>query len=444
MISQDNFFDPSVCVNETEVESKFIVHYLLPQLGYSPFDWAQQVAFSKIRLDFLVIWAEQFNQKVGLQFLIEAKSPSQKLDDHISQIEKYLFTLNIRYGILTNGKKLRLYEKGVNKIVLKLNIDVQNIHNEINNLIFYVGKKQSNKIRFNLNHVNQNSEKTMNTIAVYHNKGGVGKTTTVVNLAASLSRKGKRVLVIDLDSQANTTFACGLIKFKDELEDDIKKLYVYHIILDRKKNYIPEVVRKSYFTTPTFDIIPSHIDLMSHEKELGEVASILFRLPTKLDLISDQYDVVLIDTPPSLNLYAKIALVASDYLIIPSDLKPFSNEGLINVNNFINDINEVREQMKKDDIKILGVLPSKVTTSIKFIEHTLPFMEKNVKDRYGFPLLKSKIFERRDLSASIERTVSVGNYEIPEPQSIFDYASDSKSAKEFRELANEILSLINI
>ena len=62
----------------------------------------------------------------------------------------------------------------------------------------------------------------MKTIAVYHNKGGVGKTTTVVNLAAAFSKMGKRVLVIDLDSQANTTYATGLVKFEDELFDDIK------------------------------------------------------------------------------------------------------------------------------------------------------------------------------------------------------------------------------
>ena len=70
----------------------------------------------------------------------------------------------------------------------------------------------------------------MKMLAVYHNKGGVGKTTTVINLAAALTKKGKRVLVIDLDSQANTTFAVGLVKFNDEVSDTLKDNYVYQVI----------------------------------------------------------------------------------------------------------------------------------------------------------------------------------------------------------------------
>lgn len=284
----------------------------------------------------------------------------------------------------------------------------------------------------------------MKVIAVYHNKGGVGKTTTVINLAAALSRKGKRVLVIDLDSQANTTYSSGLVKFHDELNDDLKKSYVYHVILEKNKHFIPEVVRSSTFTTPTFDVVPSHIDLMEHERELVEVPPALTRLVGKLDKVSDDYDVVFIDTPPSLNLYARIALIASDYIIIPSDLKPFANEGLLNVSRFISDINEFREEMKRDPIRIIGVLPSKINTAVKFIDHVLPDMEKNIKERYGFPLLKSRIYERRDLSAAIENTLTVGNFEVPDPQSIFDFAPNSKSTTEFRNLATELLQIIDI
>jgi cellulose biosynthesis protein BcsQ len=444
--NQSYQFNPNTCSNETEVESKFIVSYLLPKLGYSPDEWGQQVVFSKIRLDFLVIIANKLKTRIHFQFIIEAKSPSENLDHHVNQLERYLFNLNIRYGVLTNGHSLRVYEKTENYLKVILEIKTHEINIKINEIKAILGKEKllsvnSSKIKLDQNY---KTKSNMKVISVYHNKGGVGKTTTVVNLAAAMSRKGKRVLVIDLDSQANTTFATGLVKFQDELDDDIKKGYIYHIVVDRNKNFIPEIVRKSSFTTPTFDVIPSHIDLMCHEKELGEVASILFRLPNKLEMVSDQYDVVLIDTPPSLNLYAKIALVASDYLIIPSDLKPFSNEGLINVSNFIDDINEVRSQMSKESVKVLGVLPSKVTTSARFIEFTLPNMEAKVKNRYGFSLLNTRIFERRDLSAALERTVIVGNYEIPDPQSIFDFDPNSKSTKEFRDLANEVMSLINL
>ena len=282
----------------------------------------------------------------------------------------------------------------------------------------------------------------MKTIAIYHNKGGVGKTTTVINLAAALSKQKKRVLVIDLDSQANTTFATGLVKFQDELSDTIKSNYVYHVIVEKNKFPIHEVVRRSDFTTPPFDVLPSHIDLMEHENELIQVPAALNRLVAKLKDAESRYDIVLIDTPPSLNLYARIALISADYLIIPSDLRPFANEGLRNVWRFVNDVNEYRESMGRNALEILGVLPSKVNTSTRFVEYTLPKMEAIVSAQYGFSLLKSKIFERRDTSAAVEQIIEVGDLDIPNPTSILDYKPNSQAAGEFEDLAQEVLSLI--
>lgn len=281
----------------------------------------------------------------------------------------------------------------------------------------------------------------MKVIAVYHNKGGVGKTTTTINLAAALSKKGKRVLLIDLDAQANTTFAAGLMKFKDELEDDLKNCYVYHVIKEKNKFPIKEVARKSHFTTPPFDVIPSHIDLMAHEFELKEIEPAKNRLIVKLQEVQSEYDVVILDTPPSLNLYARIALIAANYIIIPSDLKPFANEGLINVSNFMEEINEYRGSLGKSPLKVLGVLPSKLQTTPRFVEHTLPRMEEIVRSRYGYELMKSRIFERRDVSAAIEKITVVGDLELPDPQSILDYAPSSQAAEEFSLLAEEVMQL---
>lgn len=449
------FFNPENCRNESEVESKFIVHYLLPLLGYSPQSWQQEVTFGSIRLDFLAIAADLLGYKNQLQLILEAKHPRQNLDNHLRKFRRYLTSLNVCYGLLTNGRVLRVYEQVDGELELLLQIAghaVPNYLEEIKNLIGYEALRlklqQSTELKpawsisqtFQAEH---NVEQTMKTIAVYHNKGGVGKTTTVVNLAAALSKKGKRVLVIDLDSQANTTFAAGLVKFQDEVSDTIKDCYVYHVILEKNKYPVSEVVRKSSFTSPEFDVLPSHIQLMEHERELVDVAPALYRLISKLQSVRDNYDVVLIDTPPSLNLYARIALVTADYLIIPSDLKPFANEGLKNVRSFIDEINEVKGAIMKDPLKILGVLPSKVLTSDRFVRYTLPRMEALVKERYGFPLLKSRIFERRDVSAAIERTVEVGDLDIPDPLSILDHKADSPSAGEFEQLANEVLSLIS-
>jgi len=284
----------------------------------------------------------------------------------------------------------------------------------------------------------------MKTIAVYHNKGGVGKTTLAVNLAAAFSRENYRVLLVDLDSQANSTYAAGLIRFHDETDDDIKSNYVYQVIRERNSHFIPDVVRPSNFTNPPFDVIPSHINLMQHEKELIEIAPARTRLFSKLQKVAEDYDVVIIDTPPSLNIYSQIALIAADYLIIPSDLKPFANEGLRNIRQFIDETNEFREQMGQNALKVLGVVPSKIATAHRFVEFVLPRMEQAVSERYGFPVLKSRIFDRRDVSAAIERTLEVGELDIPDPQSIFDYKPSSQAAQEFEALTQEIKQLAGI
>jgi cellulose biosynthesis protein BcsQ len=284
----------------------------------------------------------------------------------------------------------------------------------------------------------------MKTIAIYHNKGGVGKTTTVVNLAAALSKKGKRVLIIDLDSQANTTYAAGLMKFQDEDDDTLKDNNIYHVILNLNSHSIVDVARKGTFAFPSIDVIPAHISLLWEEKFLQDKTFAQTRLVKKLEAVKDIYDVVLIDTPPSLNLYAKIALIACDYLIIPSDLKPFANEGLKNVKNFIEEIDEFRTLISANPINVLGVLPSKILTNAAYVKATLAKQERVVTERYGFPVLETRIFQREDLARSIDNFERVGDLQIPDPKSIFDYKPDSMSAAEFEELSNEILVKIGV
>ncbi len=228
----------------------------------------------------------------------------------------------------------------------------------------------------------------MKTIAVYHNKGGVGKTTTSVNLAAAFQNKGKRVLLIDIDAQANSTFATGLIKFQFEEDDNLRANNVFHLISSGDYDFIPDIVRKSKgFNTPEIDVIPSHIMLIDEQDKLGRIASSRFRLMSKLERVEDGYDVVIVDAPPSRDLYAQIALVAADYLVIPSDMKPFSNQGLNNVKILVKEVNESRTLTGKKDLQVLGVLPSKVLTNSQYLKFVFLSKEKTLSTAMSCPFL---------------------------------------------------------
>ena len=182
--------------------------------------------------------------------------------------------------------------------------------------------------------------------------------------------------------------------------------------------------------------------------------------------MKDDYDVVLIDTASSFNLFAQIALIACDYLIIPSDLKPLANKGLRNIKNLIEEIDKIRVCLDRHSIKVLGVLPSKILTNTNCINATLPKMEmslnerfgfvideafieekvhkKLVEDCYGFSVFETTISLREDLSQAIENYTFDGDSPIHDPKSIFDFKPDSISAAEFEDLANEVLEKIGV
>lgn len=465
-------FDLHQCRNESEVESKLIVQYLLPQLGYTPDTWHQEVAFGNIRLDFLAFATQVLpfvvDARSPLSIVLEAKHPKENLDKHLRKLKRYVTSLYVRYGVLTNGKELRIYERIESDIQLCFQCAGVEIEDRIGEIEVLIGRDSlqgaiadsSQTAQTNpppLLEVSTTRSKTksprknsMKTIAIYHHKGGVGKTTVSINLAAALRNKGKRVLLIDIDAQANTTFATGLVKFQFEEDDNLRERNVYHLLESSQLNFIPEIVRKSsYFNQPEIDVIPSHITLIERQMELTRFASTTFRLAKKLEKVSNDYDVVIIDTPPSLDLYAQTALTAADYLIIPSDLKPFSNQGLRSVTKFVKqEINETKEGLGKPPLEILGVLPSKISTNNKYLEHTFPKQRKVIPERYKLPLMDNMISERVALSHCINQTLPVGNLDIPDPKSIIEYAKDNStadiSAAEFEALAIEVLSKIGM
>jgi cellulose biosynthesis protein BcsQ len=449
-------FNVELCRNESEVESKLIVQYLLPQLGYTPDTWHQEVAFGSIRLDFLAFSAQAIpfvlDANSPLSVVMEAKNPKQNLNHHVLRLRHYLTSLNVRYGLLTNGKEIRIYQKLRNDVKLVFQCAGNDVEVKIEEIRGLVGRESlinrqfKEELEVQVSNLDSKRVHSMKTIAIYHHKGGVGKTTVSVNLAAALTNQGKKVLLIDIDAQANTTFATGLIKFQFEDDDDLKERNVFHLLDAGETNlFIPDIVRKSNsFNEIEVDIIPSHISLIERQSKLAMFGASRTRLSKKLALVNDNYDIVIIDTPPSLDLYASASLTAADYLIIPSDLKPFSNQGLLSVKNFIKtEINENRENMGKEPIEIMGVLPSKISSNNQYLKHSFPRHRDLIPERYGLPLMDNMITERAALSHCINKNLIVGNLEIPDPKSIFDFAknesSASPSAVEFEALAIEVI-----
>ncbi len=439
-------FDPNLCRTERDVESKLLVHYLLPRLGYGVDAWYEEVALGSIRLDFLVLatnlWAGRLAPPAAV--VMEAKRPQANLDSHVPKLRRYLTALGIRYGLLTNAWEIRVYEtQSPRAIVEVFRCEGQHLHEHLEELRQLIGKS-SPKLGLPLVPSASPRRIPMKTLAVYHNKGGVGKTTTVINLGAALARQGFRVLLIDLDSQANTTYAAGLMKFIDEEDDDLANNNVYHAIAEKHQFQIPEVARRGSFCAAPVDVVPAHINLIQQERFLMDRAFAKTRLLEKLTNVKDRYDFTIVDCPPSLNLYAQIAMVLADYLIVPSDLKPFANEGLRNVKSFIEEMDEFRRVIQRSPIAVLGVLPSKIMTNAKFVENTLPQTEEKVRSKYGFPILESRIFDRVDLSKCLNVENSEGEVPVPDPKSIFDFAPDSAAAKEFGALAAEILQKVGV
>lgn len=136
-------FNPEICRNESEVESKLIVQYLFPQLGYSPDEWYQEVAFGSIRLDFLAFATQVIPFVLDanpLSVVMEAKHPIQNLNKHTHRLRHYLTSLNVRYGLLTNGKEIRIYEKVQNEIQLIFQCNGINVDTNIDDIKALIGR----------------------------------------------------------------------------------------------------------------------------------------------------------------------------------------------------------------------------------------------------------------------------------------------------------------
>jgi chromosome partitioning protein len=251
-------------------------------------------------------------------------------------------------------------------------------------------------------------------ITVANQKGGVGKTTTAINLAAALAQKGLRTLLIDLDPQGNSTMS-----FVDR--KDVEKS-MYEVLTDPNVSFF-DIVKET--SVPKLTIAPARISLAKVEsKLLGELDG-HFRLKDKLQVVreSGEYDAILIDTPPTLGMITVNALVASTHILIPIQSSYFALEGT-------DDLLETIEKIKNrpnPNLQILGVvitLHDKRTTLGKDIQSQID------------QVFKGKLF-KTTISKSIRLEESPAYRE-----SIFTFAPRSSGALEYYSLTEEILSRV--
>lgn len=245
-------------------------------------------------------------------------------------------------------------------------------------------------------------------ISVANQKGGVGKTTTTVNLATLLAKKSKKVLLIDTDPQGNATSGLGITK---ELE-----LSVYDILIG--ETTFNEVIQET--TIKNLKVCPSNISLAGAEVELVSMMSREQRLKTKLDEIKDQYDYILIDCPPSLGLITLNAFTASDSVLIPVQCEYFALEGL---GQLLNTVNLVKKHLNKS-LEVEGALLTMYDARTNLSNQVV----KEVK----------KYFEDKVYKTVIPRNVRLS--EAPSygmPISIYD--PKSKGAKAYEKFTKELL-----
>ncbi|MBD2143535.1 AAA family ATPase [Anabaena sp. FACHB-1250] len=383
-------------------------------------------------VDFLI---EDLGRYVN--FLVEVKSAKARIDDDArTQLKTYLKYSNTRFGILIDPFSVEIYEYTEWPPNLMCTHTIQD-PKKIQPVAYFL-KSFLDKIK-------------MRTIAIHTSKGGVGKTTLVVNLAYELATQGKKVLVIDLDDQANASLSLGVNKadefdhassleeFEEILESFKDRKEVVEFLKDydlpnfKYREYIHSSLALNQIISKTsdgrVDVLPSSYKTVDAAlANLGGIREKRLDKALRQSGIAKDYDYVVIDTPPSATTIASNGLYAAQYVVIPSQMEYLSVYG---IRTPIRRAREVQEENGKRGV-ILGIVPM--------------MTEKNVKLHTTIKQLVEQTFQGMTILPEIKRATAVGQAsKARSPLSL--YAEHNTGAGEvahqFSALTKEIVTRIN-
>ena len=249
-------------------------------------------------------------------------------------------------------------------------------------------------------------------IAIFNQKGGVGKTTTNINLAACLAKKGKKILVLDIDPQGNTTSGLGI-------EKKALKKSSYDLMIEDDIN-AEDVILKT--GVDNLDIIPANVSLSGAEVELAIIRGREKRLKKALNQVKEKYDFIFIDCPPSLGLLTINSLTAVDSVLIPIQCEFYALEGVAQLMNTIEIVRKnLNEKLYVQGV-ILSMFDGRTNLSVQVVEEV------------------KKYFREKVYKTVIPRNVRLAeapSYGLP----IIEYDPKSRGAEAYREFADEFLGI---